>query len=170
MKNSIRKFCVMLVATFGLLQLSGCATPDTFEQSLAGTKRMGIMTAVNHPDTIKMAAKMLASVGKEPDKNMDSVNGLTHYGAWDGWRWVGGLADQGVFEIGDIFEWTYPARDKEYGTFRLVTKWNDDKPGGCYWKGGFRYQSGNVVCDNNPEGPKLRRENAEWLRSKFGNS
>ncbi|WP_146131929.1 hypothetical protein [Chromobacterium amazonense] len=102
-------------------------------------------------------------------EDKDIVHGLSHYGTIDGWRWIGGLTPKKYLEVGDIFEWTYPSSDREYGQLRLVTKWNDDKPGGCYWKGGFRYQSGDVVCDDSPEGPKLRRENAEWLREKFGN-
>ncbi len=163
------KFKSMVALLSGAVLLTGCASADKFNSSLSGSKRLGIITAVNHKNTIEAGKKFMREAGKDYPDNKEIVNGLTHYGAWDGWKWAGGFSDPGVFEVGDIFEWTYPSNDKEYGQIRLVTKWNDDKPGGCYWKGGFRYQSGDVVCDDSPEGPKLRRENAEWLRDKFGN-
>lgn len=164
MQNSIRKIArTVLLAALPISLLSGCVSPVPYDASLTGTTYLGIVTSVNNPKVVKSTAVEFKKMsGQDIPKGQDLIKVLRHYGTVDGWRWVGSFAQPGMFEVGDIIEWIYPASEKEYGEIRLVTKWNDDKPGGCYWKGGFRYESGDVVCDHSADGPKLRRENAAW--------
>ncbi|WP_146131878.1 hypothetical protein [Chromobacterium amazonense] len=158
-------FCVAVASL-----LAGCATSVPFNNKLIGTKKSGVVVFVNNDKSIQGISDAVKKGEKLPlpEKN-DYVVAINHYGSWDGWVYIGGIYPSGTLEVGDLIEVEYPKTEKDYGKVNLITKWNDDKPGGCYWKGGFRYQSGDVVCDDNPEGPKLRRENAEWLRDKFGN-
>jgi len=150
--------------------LMGYATHAPFDQSKIGSKQLAVVFGVNYKQNVNNTIAFYKSIDEVMPKDMDVIGGFAHYGAWDGWKAIGGLYKAGVIEVGDIVEWSYPVSATSAAEIRLVSKWNDTNPGGCYWKGGFRYESGDVVCDNSPDGPKLRRENAQWLRDHFGSN
>lgn len=62
-------------------------------------------------------------------------------------------------ETGDYLEIVHPGENEYAKAVRIVNKWNDPAPGGCYWEGAYsRAWSGRVVCkDHAPKAPERRR-------------
>lgn len=150
-----------------IVMLVGCTTVAPFDKALVGTKQLGLVVSVNDNKILKQANKSYQQeYGTDIPKTKDAIFGALHNGFWEGGRWFGGLADAGQIEVGDIVEWNYPASKKEFAVIKLVTKWNDPTPTGCYWKGSLDSHSGDVVCDNSPDAPRFRQEAAMWLKSK----
>ena len=149
-----------------VMMLVGCTTVAPFDPALVGTKQLGLVVSVNDPKILKQANQSYRQEnGTDIPKTKDAIFGALHNGFWEGGRWFGGLAEAGQIEVGDIVEWNYPASKKEFAIIKLVTKWSDPNPSGCYWNGKFDSHSGDVVCNNNPDAPKLRQEAASWLKS-----
>ncbi|NHR04557.1 hypothetical protein HA052_05040 [Chromobacterium haemolyticum] len=150
-----------------IIMLVGCTTVAPFDKTLVGTKQLGLVVSVNDAKILKQANQSYQKeYGTDIPKTKDAIFGALHNGFWEGGRWFGGLADAGQIEVGDIVEWNYPASKKEFAVIKLVTKWNDPNPNGCYWKGSLDSHNGDVVCDNSPDAPRFRQEAAKWLKSK----
>lgn len=163
------------LAALGLAAaLAGCVAihgPGIALDPKRAGERIVVVAAVAEGSVTKKSVKERLTRMKEeyrgitgrpfpPDMELVSASeAFDNFGGDRGHAFIVPVPKAWAVETGDYLEIVHPGENEYAKAVRIVNKWNDPAPGGCYWEGAYsRAWSGRVVCkDHAPEAPERRR-------------